>query len=513
MHTPTHRQHPTTQRESGIALAARSTHDDTDAAAHICRRTSMHAPGSGEGGGEAQHHAHPAPVLASPATRIYRHALESVLGMLPLADLLPVVAVSREWSSAVRSMATILAPLERDEYALLREGREFRSLPPIARLVGSPLLHQLAAIHIKHADGSFTPLTNAALALLARHAPNLQSLWCTLVLAPLDPLLLPATLQSLHLRLSGKYASAVSNGVLTALCAVPSLSRLCLGLKLASFADRSCVDLRLLAACPSLTDLTLTGLRGGHPRVSGEQIDQIRSSLGHLRRVDVKWMNADLQARFLQQSVTARWQDIGLVVGYERTGELLLRLPITTLQLRYHHDTSHLGFLPQLPLLTALRLTDYHSGACAGALLASLSQCPGLTALDLSHSFVLRFDTAQSCALFANLPSIKQLSMDQGIQTLRCFAAGPITHSLEELSIGEVWLSELAHLCCLRRLRTLHLRRPCLDGAAVASLFPPTPLLPALTKLSRSSLRGDGQWDHREWQGPSYEWMQARLVR
>ena len=45
------------------------------------------------------------------------------------------------------------------------------------------------------------------------------------------------------------------------------------------------------------------------------------------------------------------------------------------------------------------------------------------------------------------------------MDTLQCFASGPITQSLEELAIGGAQLppSELSHLFALRRLRTLHL--------------------------------------------------------
>ena len=39
----------------------------------------------------------------SPATRIYRHALEFIFGMLTLDDLTRILAVSRSWSAAVRS--------------------------------------------------------------------------------------------------------------------------------------------------------------------------------------------------------------------------------------------------------------------------------------------------------------------------------------------------------------------------------------------------------------------------
>ena len=116
----------------------------------------------------------------SPAMRLYRHALETIFGMLELGDLVPVLAVSRSWSAAVRSMAPINAVCERDEWGTLRQRNAFRMLPPIASIVASPLLRHLAAIHISHTIthvvGSFTPMTNESLGLLAQHAQHLTSL-------------------------------------------------------------------------------------------------------------------------------------------------------------------------------------------------------------------------------------------------------------------------------------------------------------------------------------------------
>ena len=80
--------------------------------------------------------------------RLYRHALESMFAMLELGDLTQILAVSRDWAAAVRSMAPIHATIARDEYRSDWEGKEFRPLPPIARIAGSPLLRHVAALHI-----------------------------------------------------------------------------------------------------------------------------------------------------------------------------------------------------------------------------------------------------------------------------------------------------------------------------------------------------------------------------
>ena len=77
---------------------------------------------------------------------------------------------------------------------------------------------------------------------------------------------------SMELQLDGKYPGAAINRMLT-LAALPSLSHLCLGL----FAFEQ-VELRLLAASQSLTDLTLTGSSRGAPKFTPAQVDQLFDS-------------------------------------------------------------------------------------------------------------------------------------------------------------------------------------------------------------------------------------------
>ena len=441
--------------------------------------------------------------------------------MLELSDLIQILAVSREWSAAVRSMKPIRASIARDnsEWRSIRERNACRPLPPIASIIVSPLLRHVAAIEIKH-NRVWTQLTNAPLALLAQYAPNLQSLWCTLILTPTDPLTLPAQLTSLGLSMDDAYTDAEIDGVLTALAALPSLSRL--HFSLAQFGQPSEVELRILAAAPSLRDLTLEDTRQGPAQLSDEQTEQIRASLGHLLRVDVGRNDSEDLAGLLKPPVSARWQDIGFVLADADTGELLLRLStLTTLTLNYRWDTAQLDFLSQLLRLTTLRL-DCVSWAHGGGwtippvdALASLVRCTGLTDVHLRCGF----SSAQYSTLFAKLTRIKKLTLDSAarIESLQFLVSGPITHTLEELCMYKLFLppSEVSHLYGLRRLRSLDSDcgfDPPLGDAAVDSLSPPTPLLPALTSSVHQWRIGDGLQNVRR-QGPSYEWMQARRTQ
>ena len=257
--------------------------------------------------------AHP-PAPVSPAMRIYRHALEAILGMLKLKDLAPIPAVSREWAAAVRSMKPISARIERENDCpdpSLCERHTYRPLPPVESIVGSALLRHLGALQIRDADGMWSPLTNECLGLLAQHALNLTSLWCTLTLTSNKPLILPAKLNSLHLQPDGNYTDAEINSMLTTVAALPSLSRLHLCLE--AFDSKSAMNLSLLTACRSLSDIKLDAWARSTPYFTDIQVEQIRLSLGHLRRCDVGWMNSNELARYLQPPVTVRWQDIGPV--------------------------------------------------------------------------------------------------------------------------------------------------------------------------------------------------------
>ena len=283
----------------------------------------------------------------------------------------------------------------------------------------------------------------------------------------------------------------------------------------------------LLAACPSLADLelrafsvylTLVTNEQGPAKLSGTRLDQIRSLFGHLRRFSVGRMETDDLARLLQPPVTAQWQDIGRVKADARTGDLLLRLPtLTTVDLRYAQATAHVGFLPHLPHLNALTLDCYSTEA----LLASLQLCTGLTHLDLNSGF----HPAHWTALLDKLTKIKKLKLRgrKIKQTLECFATGPVTESLQELTLEHLDLppSELSHLSALRRLRTLRLIScsfPRRRDATIDSLSPPTRLLPALTELFvqwrvADDEYGDVEWEYRQRRGASYEWMQQRLTQ
>ena len=308
----------------------------------------------------------------------------------------------------------------------------FETASVVQRIAVSPLVRHLVTLQIRETDTDLFPLNKQSLALLAQHAPNLTSLWCAVELAPKNnPLVLPAKLQSLHLQLGSaypnteiEYTDAEINGMLMTVAALPSLSHLHLRL---SALDDTCVELWLLAACSSLSDLTIEAIDGNPPDLSDAQVEQIRSSLGQLQRLSLgQWVTSDELARYLKPPVTARWQDIGSVRIDARSGKLLLRLPsVTKLDLCYERVTAHVDFLPQLPFLTVLNLQcDRRVGSGWGwmsptdALLTSLPLCLSLTDLSLTCGF----KSAYWCALLAKLTKVKKLAFILGSSS-RCNAS------------------------------------------------------------------------------------------
>lgn len=409
-------------------------------------------------------------IITLTVMQLYRHALESILSLLELQDISCASSVSRSWSAAVSTMRPINSMIERNGLQCEAEDKAFRALPPIDSIVASPLLRHLGAVHVRGKSGGLTGLTNDSLALFAQYAPSLTSLWCDLTLIPAAPLIFPMKLTSLELRLAVNTSAPDTDSVLTTLAVLPSLSRL--SLRLFMFVG---VDLSLLAASRSLTDLTLHMLDGSQAKLTDRQVDQIRSSFSHLKHIgDIEMSSL---ARLLRTPVNACWQDIGFLCADAHTGALLLSLPtLTKLSLCFLEDAPPLDFLSKLPLLTALVLYFSDDAFPDDLFVDSLLTCTGLTELDVN--LLRSVDSAHLSTLFAGLPHLKTLKLCVQLDSLECLSSGSLAQSLEDLTlvrcsgqgvplselevmepVSALPVSELVHLFALKRLRSLEIDR------------------------------------------------------
>lgn len=273
-------------------------------------------------------------------------------------------------------------------------------------------------------------------------------------------------------------------------------------------------DFSLVAAAPSLVDFTLDCYLD-LVELSEQQVAQCRSSLAHLQRIDLGQLNSKRLAMLLQPPVTARWQAIGTVRVDRSTGDTLLTLPtLTTLDLWLLASVLHADFLSKLPLLTTLHVRNGKVVA-AESMLRSLLPCTGITELDLDCVF----SSAQVSTLLATFTKLRKLTLRGALHSLQCFSSGPVTQTLEELNLSmrdTMPLSELPHLFALKCLRSLRLWR-CftspLDAATIAGFSPPCSSLPLLTQLDACWPNSPSQWTIVKRKGPSFEWMQKRLLQ
>ena len=288
----------------------------------------------------------------------------------------------------------------------------------------------------------------------------------------------------MKLQIGVNHTDAAINGLLTTLAALPSLTRL--SLELSALEHEPSLDLKpRLLHC--LLHLDLDTFNGYPPTCIPAQVDQIRLTLGHLRRINAEYLSSDKLPRYLQPSANACWQDIGCVHADAGTGVLLIRLPsLIKLDLSYFRcrrfsGLPTLNFLSQLPLLAVLRLYTCKEGkgfTPTDDVLAALVHCTGLIDLTIT----CQFNSTQWSTLFAELTKLKKLTLYRGPETLQCFTAGPITQSLEELILP-------AGSAAVRDCPSVRSPpspddqafSPAMDSATIDRLSPPTSLFSSLT--------------------------------
>ena len=296
--------------------------------------------------------------------RLYRDALESVFGFLSLADLSRVLAVSRAWSAAVRSMKPIDAEVTSEGVSAWM-------------IAASPL-----AVHVRHFGSTDYYWKNSSgdLLFLSRPPFSLISLACALDLSPPARMFLGHSLQSLTLQLRDEAnTAAVINEAFVTISRLPLLEKL--DLWLSSFFPE--VSFAPFAVAPRLRIFRCKALFVRQP--THPQLDHLRM-IPHLRSVDLALSRESLLF-LLRAPHSLEWQEINRVDDIDSdVAAALSTLPtLTTLATL---ACCSVAFLPALTRLRSLVLDLDPDVLLAADIVAGLPCCSQLTDLALSAADV-----------------------------------------------------------------------------------------------------------------------------
>ena len=198
-----------------------------------------------------------------PATRLYRHALESIFGFLNQRELVAALQVSKDWLAEVKSTASLR----------LKVAKPSASLRGVAR---SAMGHHVAELG---GGTSYVTVNANSLITVARLTPQLRVLKCDLKLTPsVEPLTFPIGLRELHLGMIGNPSVANVNTTIEIISRLPLLNALALFVP----AIDSQVSFAPLASLPLLRILGINRLDGFNTQAANLSDAQI-AQLGALR--------------------------------------------------------------------------------------------------------------------------------------------------------------------------------------------------------------------------------------
>lgn len=415
---------------------------------------------------------------ACAVTRLYRHALESIFAFMSLADLSRVLSVSRFWSSAVRSMTSIGAAVDRP------------AIRPSV-IAASGLASQVAEF------GSFSVrlVLNSHDLLALSRLPSLTALSCTVPL-PQPPLVFSHKLHRLSLEFKGSWKALRSiHAAFLAIGELPALESLCIRLPSYLYA----LTFAPLAAAPSLRGLRIDqDDRDAQPTAA--QIDQLRS-FAHLESITIPELSNASWDSLLRTPHQLQWQHVGQLTDVDEIGSAALScLPGLTSLIANKCRT--VAFLHTLPRLRTLDL-GVSSAFPADTIVAGLSCCSELVSLSLRA----RVTSTHMHTILSVLPLLTDVTLHDcpELESLSFFETVDWTcrPGLQCLCIdyecrrGRVPVDSVSSLFCLRGLTYLTLVNAFvspLPDETVHALRPPSELFPSLKELD---------YEH---DGPSYAW-------
>ena len=414
----------------------------TSASESSSRKRPRHFHQGPHGGDNEQRQADEAAPAQPPATRLYRHALESIFGFLSLADLSQVLAVSRAWSAAAGSMRGIDASLE--------------SLPaahPLFELCASRVARHIGTLG---SEKKIAPLTQERLFLVGVCMTGLHTLHCKLPSPLVGPLLFPPSLT--HLNVDSSVSFEQVNLVIEAASRIPKL----LVLKLCKLSSRQHLVFAPLRRSTHLHTLSLDFPSG--PHLSLQQADQLRA-IPNLTNLDAVLYAPDVRSLLrTPHQLELQTVTVNGPLDAELTG-LLASLPHLT-QLSVY-DANTITFLSSLPNLHTLHLLDFALGSSKllpkpEQMIEGLGQCSQLTDLTIWSS---KLTAAHVSTLLSRLPAVRQLRLFElsRLQSLSFLSSQPLASTLTGLQLRDCRHSnlsagELFNVYSLQQLTRLELR-------------------------------------------------------
>ena len=399
--------------------------------------------------------------------RLYRHALESIFGFLSLAELSPVLVVSRSWCVAVGSMRFIDAAI----YKL-------RAARPLVELCASQLACHIGTLGSEY---NLIALSQEGLYLLGFRMSGLHSLHYRLPSPLAGPLIFPPSLTELTIRPSD---NASAQEVDLAMAAIGRLSKLAT-LRLWS-ADETVWTFAALRRSTQLQKLACSW----DGALTPEQADDLRAipNLTHLDAV----VNAAEIRLLLRAPHQLRWTKLTTTrhLDAESAG-LLASLPsLTKLSVYVERDVA---FLNSTPNLRTLGLFNFARGRAIAIpspehMIAGLGLRSQLTQLSI---WDCKLTAAHVGALLSRMPALTQLKLHKlRLESLSFLSSPPLARTLIDLTLSkcrhaQLRASELHHLFSLQQLTDLDIR-DCfserLDSLTLREFEVPSVRLPKLVR-------------------------------
>jgi hypothetical protein len=386
---------------------------------------------------------------ASVASRLYRHAIESIFAFVSLEDLAALLCINHEWRAAVSSMACCSL-----EWSLTK------STIQIPLMCASPAARHITSI--EYEDNTKGGVMSNQLALMRLHLPRLAKL--TVCLAADDALTpdnFPAHLTYLHVLVHYCATSAVTQSVIDAIAQLSSLE----SLFFYAHDDQGWHPLRCTMSFAPLAHLPrLRSLYVNDVVMSATNVLELRN-LHALRVLHGSCAGHDLTPDTL---FAAPHKLLLTELGWTsiKTDRDAAGLATLTdmVKLELHANAvGHADFLQSMPQLTDLNM---QFSQCFDAqpvdvlrVVTTLQRCTQLKKLTL-----IRGDfrpTPTQCIRFLScMPLLAELCVDvTGFTSLAWLSVGTLPHTLRDLALSSenrsMPFTEMHHLHTLLKLETL----------------------------------------------------------